>query len=199
MMMMMLMMDDYYLVFVVTSEYHFRILRQESISNALQHSGGLKQLWAFTGQPHQSRENSSAALSTTRQITKITTVIYYSPPSAAGSTPSLSRVPLRSLSSAIAPSPTPLSLAILPSPPPSRSTFINLPPRPRSRSCPAPTGFYITYIGIIRALPTRALNCTGLIHCVGKEPPRPWSKQSRQKKRSGNKALDANNTRITRG
>ena len=108
MMMMMLMMDDYYLVFVVTSEYHFRILRQESISNALQHSGGLKQLWAFTGQPHQSRENSSAALSTTRQITKITTVIYYSPPSAAGSTPSLSRVPLRSLSSAIAPSPTPL-------------------------------------------------------------------------------------------
>ena len=36
MMMMMLMMDDYYLVFVVTSEYHFRILRQESISNALQ-------------------------------------------------------------------------------------------------------------------------------------------------------------------
>ena len=108
MIMMMLMMDDYYLVFVVTSEYHFRILRQESISNALQQSGGLKQLWAFTGQPHQSRGNSSAALSTTRHITKITTVIYYSPPSAAGSTPSLSRVPLRSLSSAIAPSPTPL-------------------------------------------------------------------------------------------
>ena len=32
---------------------------------------------------------------------KVTTAIYYSPPSAAGSTPSLSRIPLRSLSSTI--------------------------------------------------------------------------------------------------
>ena len=132
MMMMMLMMDDYYLVFVVTSEYHFRILRQESISNALQHSGGLKQLWAFTGQPHQSRENSSAALSTTRQQTKITTVIYYSPPSAAGSTPSLSRVPLRSLSSAIAPSPRPSFPATFPLHIHKSTTTSTLPLMPRT-------------------------------------------------------------------
>ena len=39
---------------------------------------------------------------------KVTTAIYYSPPSAAGSTSSLSRIPLRSLSSAIATSPNPL-------------------------------------------------------------------------------------------
>ena len=109
MMMMMLMMDDYYFGFVVASEYHFRILRQESISNALQQSGGLNKatLGLYRPTPPKPGKIISGSVDNATK-NKVTTVIYYSPPSAAGSTPSLDRIPLRSLSSAIAPSPTPL-------------------------------------------------------------------------------------------
>ena len=80
MMMLMLMTDDYYFGFVVASEYHFRIMRQESISNALQQSGGLKQLWAFTGQPppKPGKVISGSVDNATKK--KVTNAIYYSPP-----------------------------------------------------------------------------------------------------------------------